>query len=78
MLAAVAQALEPLAGEVALRNLGYSAADASLAIMVEAPDLATLQRIETDLAAAGLAVASGVATTGDGAAEVRYVIGWAG
>lgn len=78
LLARVSEVLAPLAGEMALRNLAYAAADGSLALLVEAPDLATLQRIESDLAAAGLAVSAGVATTGNGAAEVRYVIGGAG
>ena len=78
LLARVGEALEPLEGEVAFRNLAYGAADGSLAVTLEAPDLATLQRVEGDLAAAGLAVSAGVATTGEGAAEARYVIGGAG
>lgn len=78
LLAQVAEVLSPLTGQVALRNLAYDGAGGSLAILVEAPDLATLQRIETDLTAAGIAVSAGVATTGDGAAEVRYVIGGGG
>ena len=78
LLAHVGEALEPLESEVAFRSLAYGAAEGSLAVMLEAPDLATLQRVEGDLAAAGLAVSAGVATTGEGAAEARYVIGGAG
>ena len=78
LLARVGEVLEPLAGEIAFRDLSYGAAEGSLAVMLEAPDLATLQRIESDLAAAGLAVSAGVATTGEGAAEARYVIGGPG
>lgn len=74
LLAQVSEALEPMAGEIALRTLAWSAADMSLAVTLEAADLATLQRVEAALAAARLGVASGVATTGDGAAEVRTVI----
>ena len=78
LLARVGEALEPLEGEVAFRNLAYGAVEGSLAVTVEAPDLATLQRVEGDLAAAGLAVSAGVATTGEGAAEARFVIGGVG
>lgn len=74
LFAAVAAALAPFAGGVAVANLAFGAADGQLAITVEAADLATLQQIESGLAAAGLGVQAGVATTGDGAAEVRFVI----
>ena len=74
LMTRVAEALAPVSADIAVRNLAFTAADGSLALLLEAPDLATLQRAENDLAAAGLAVASGVATTGDGAAEVRYTI----
>ena len=74
LFAQVAGVLAPLSGEVALRNLSYGATEARLAILVEAAALAPLQEIETALGAAGLIVAAGVATTGDGAAEVRFVI----
>ena len=76
LLARVSEALRPgrrrdLAAHPRLRRHG----DGSLALTVEAPDLATLQAVETDLTAAGLAVSSGVATTSDTGAEVRTVIG---
>ncbi len=74
LMAHVSEALAPLRDAIALRNLSYDAAAGSLAVTMEASDLATLQRVEAALGASGLAVASGVATTGDGAAEVRYVI----
>ena len=75
LLARVSDALHPVATDIAVRELTFDAADGGLAILVEAPDLATLQRVETELGAAGLSVSSGVATTGNGAAEARYMIG---
>ncbi len=75
LLSQVSEALQPSASDVAVQSLAFSAADGTLAVSVEAPDLGTLQRVETDLGNAGLKVSSGVATTGDGGAEVRYVIG---
>ncbi len=78
LAARVSAVLLPAVGDISVRNLVFGAEDGSLAILVEGPDLATLQRIETSLTAAGLTVAPGVATTGDGMAEVRYVIGTTG
>ena len=57
-----------------LRDLSYSAEDGGLSLSVEAPDLPALQRVEDGLRGAGLAVSAGVATTGDGSAEVQYRI----
>lgn len=74
LFARVSDTLEPFKGEIAVRNLVFDGSASSLALLLEAPDLATLQAIEADLAATGLVVSAGVATTGNGAAEVRYVI----
>jgi hypothetical protein len=74
LTAEVAEALAPFAETIGFRQLGYDAAEGGLALTIEAPDLASLQEVEADLGAAGLAVTAGVATTGDGAAEVRYLV----
>lgn len=78
LLAQVSDALEPVAGKIALRDLTFDAGDGGLALLVEAPDLGTLQQVEAELGAAGLPVSSGVATTGNGVAEARYMIGGMG
>ncbi len=75
LLARVSEALQPVGGTISLRTLAFDASDGSLALTIEAPDLETLQTAESHLTAAGLAVASGVATTSDAGAEVRTVIG---
>ena len=75
LLARVSAALQPAADAITLKSLAFSAADGTLALAVEAPDLETLQTVATGLRDAGLAVSSGVSTTGSGGAEVRYVIG---
>ena len=77
LLARVSDALQP-AADIAVRDLTFDAAEGGLAMLVEAPDLATLQQVEATLGAAGLLVSSGVATTGDDAAEARYRIGAVG
>ena len=79
LFAEVCEALLDSGSEIALRNLSFDARrrrsrDAGRSARI----LATLQRVETGLGEAGLTVASGVATTGNGAAEVRYVIGGPG
>ena len=78
LMATVAAALQPVASDVSMRSVAFDGTDGSLAMSVEAADLATLQRVETGLGAAGLAVTSGVATTGNGGAEVRFVVRGAG
>ena len=67
-------ALEPQAGRVSVQDLRYTAADNAAILTLEAPDLATLQAVETALTGAGLAVTAGAATTSDGAAEVQMTI----
>jgi type II secretion system protein L len=75
LAARVSEALLPTVGSISVRNMTFTAQDGSLSILVEGPDLETLQQVEGSLAAAGLAVEMGVATTSDDLAEVRYVIG---
>lgn len=74
LLSRISVAMLSAVGPVSIRNMQFIAAEGSLAILVEAPDLATLQGVENSLLAAGLMVEPGVATTGNGLAEVRYVI----
>lgn len=66
--------MDGAAGRMSLRDLRYDAATASLAFIIEAPDLTTLQSIETSLSDLGFAVAAGTATTGNGLAEQRLTI----
>lgn len=74
LAARVSEALLPTVGSISVRNMTFTAQDGSLSILVEGPDLETLQQVEGSLAAAGLTVEMGVATTSDGLAEVRYMI----
>ncbi|NUB42762.1 hypothetical protein GEU84_000050 [Fertoebacter nigrum] len=74
LMAQVFAAMAPEAGHVTLRDLRYDAAEGSAQATLDAPDLATLQGLETALAAAGLAVTAGAATTGDGGAEVQMTL----
>jgi general secretion pathway protein L len=67
-------ALAPRTGEVTLRDLRYDTAPDRVTLMLEAPDLATLQAVETALNDAGFAVAAGAATTGDGLAEQQLTL----
>jgi type II secretory pathway component PulL len=62
------------AGRVSVQDLRYSASDDAATLALEAPDLASLQAIETALAGAGLRVTAGAATTRDGAAEMQMTI----
>lgn len=75
LLAQVSDALPSLGDGIVVRNMTFDADAGSLGILVEGPDLAALQGIESRLGAAGLNVSSGTATSGDGAAKVRLVIG---
>lgn len=75
LLARASEALAPVGDRISLDSLAFSAADGTLSLSVEAPDLETLQAVEASLVQAGLAVSSGVATTDGGKAEARYVIG---
>lgn len=68
-------AIPDQAGQVSLSELRYAAADDSVVMTLEAPDLEALQRTEAGLLAAGLSVQAGAASTGDGAAFVQMTVG---
>jgi GspL periplasmic domain len=67
-------ALGAQTGTVTVRDLRYDTAPDRVTLMLEAPDLATLQAVETALNDAGFAVAAGAATTGDGLAEQQLTL----
>jgi general secretion pathway protein L len=73
LLAQVSQVLGA-SQEVALNGLTYDAGDGALSLSVEGPDLAALQRAESDLRTTGLSVSAGVATTGEGVAQAQFVV----
>lgn len=75
LLGQALSALAPESGRILLKDLRYTQATETLILTVEGPDLGALQAVETALAASGLAVATGAATTGDGGAEVQMTIG---
>ncbi len=62
------------AGRVFLQEFRYVASDNSAVLSIDAPDLATLQAVETALNAAGLKVTAGAATSSDGAAQVQMTL----
>ncbi|WP_426036264.1 type II secretion system protein GspL [Cypionkella sp. TWP1-2-1b2] len=74
LLAQTFGALQPQAGQIQIKDMRFSQPDNSLALTMEAPDLADLQTAETAFGAAGLAVVAGAATSGDGAAEVQMTL----
>ena len=61
-------------GQVQIKDLRFVAAQNTLTLTVEAPDLAALQTVETALVDAGLQVDTGAATTADGAAEAQMTL----
>jgi general secretion pathway protein L len=61
-------------GRVSLRDLRFAGDQGTVTVTVEAPDLTTLQEVETALAGAGLGVSAGAATTGNGQAEQQLTI----
>ena len=63
------------AGDATLRELRYTSAQHSMVMTVEAGSLEALQDIENTLLAAGFAVQTGAATTGEGKAEVSMTVG---
>ena len=67
-------AISAQAGRVSVQDLRYEATQNEAVLTVEAPDLATLQSVQTALSETGLAVTAGAATTSDGAAEVQMTI----
>jgi general secretion pathway protein L len=73
-LSTVFAAIGGQAGDVAVRDLRYLGSAGSIVMTAEAQDIATLQAVETALHDAGLAVASGAATSGNGLAEQQLTI----
>jgi general secretion pathway protein L len=73
-LSTVFAAMGVQSGKVAVRDLRYLASAGSIVMTVEAQDIATLQAVETALNDAGLVVASGAATSGNGLAEQQLTI----
>ncbi len=74
LFSATFAAAEPQSGQVSVRELRYAAAQNSLTLSLQAPDLGTLQQLETSLASAGLAVTSGIATSANGTAEQQLTL----
>lgn len=74
LLATASTALNAHRQGLTIRSLSYGVGAGTMALTVEAGDLAALQRIEASLAAAGLAPSGGAATVGDGGARVRLVL----
>jgi general secretion pathway protein L len=73
-LSTVFAAMGAQTGRVSVRDLRYLADAGSIVMTVEAQDIATLQATETALNDAGLTVASGAATSGNGLAEQQLTI----
>ncbi len=73
LLARVAVALDPVGG-LTWTKLGWSAADSSLTLGVEAGDIGGLQRAQAALASAGLAPVSGAVTAGQGRAVGDLIV----
>lgn len=63
-------------GSVALRELRYSGAQDTLTLTLQAPDLGTLQQVETDFVEAQLDVTSGPAISANGTAEQQLTLQW--
>lgn len=76
LLAEVSQALAPLPG-LTLKSLGYRADD-GLTLVVQAPDLPTLQRMEAALQALPVVATPGAAAIADGTAETTLRVRGAG
>lgn len=74
LMADVAAALAVINTDATFRRLSWGAAEDRLVVLVQASGLEALQTIERGLIAAGLAVQSGAASAGDGAAEAEMRI----
>ncbi len=66
--------LADFGGDVSTSDLHYAGDTGSLTLTLQAPDITTLQQIETALGSADLAVVAGVATTGDGMAQQQLTL----
>jgi general secretion pathway protein L len=67
-------AIMPEQGRVTAAELRFAADQNSLALQLQAPDIATLQKVESTLIRAGFGVAAGAATTRDGLAEQQLTL----
>ena len=74
LLARASAALAPLSGSVSVQSLAYADGDAALTLTLEAADLATLQRAQAALAAAGLRADAGPATSEAGRASEAITV----
>ena len=74
LLSQVFGAIGAQTGRVSVQDLRYAALENEAILTVEAPDLATLQSVQSALSEKGLTVTAGAATTSDGAAEVQMTI----
>lgn len=74
LLAQVSDALLQPGSAVQFRALRWNGADGRLTLSATAPGLAALQQAQAALTGAGLALESGPATSGDGAAEVELTV----
>ena len=61
-------------GRVSASDLRFGADQNSLSIQLQAPDISTLQAVETALTHAGFQVTAGAATTGEGLAEQQLTL----
>lgn len=74
LLARTSTALAPLGAQVAVRDLSWVEAEGALGLDLDAPDLATLQRVQATLDAAGLEAEVGAAAAGDGSAAGKIIV----
>lgn len=74
LLSTTFAAIADQTGSVTLRDLRFAAVQRSLTLTLQAPDLGTLQQVETNLAAASLAVTAGPATNANGTAEQQLTV----
>ncbi len=74
LLARVFAALEPQTGKVTASDLRYVADQNSLTLTLHAPDIATLQVVDSTLTKAGFRLTAGAATTAGGLAEQQMTL----
>lgn len=74
LLTRISEALPALDPEMVVRKMTFDGNAGRLEMLVEGQDLAALQDLEGRLAAAGLTIHSGTATSSNGRAEMRLVV----
>jgi general secretion pathway protein L len=74
LLSRTSTALRPVSAGIAMRSIGYNAADGGLSLSVEAADMAGLQRVQGALAAAALSPSAGAATAESGRANGDFIV----